>query len=78
MTKLPFDLQNRTMASVYPKGGRPALDAVPSSFSFVLNVARLRNLSSNAALLAPGHKLRKATEVEIEAIRDVLTTIAAA
>jgi hypothetical protein len=78
MTKLPFDLQNRTMASVYPKGGRPALDAVPRSFSFVLNVARLRNLSSNAALLAPGHKLRKATEVEIEAIRDVLTTIAAA
>ena len=77
MTKLSFDLQNGTSAVVYPKGQRPAFYAVPHSFSFVLNIARLKNISSDAALLASGHKLRRATEVEMAAIREALTTFAA-
>jgi hypothetical protein len=73
----PFVLENRTSATIYPKGVRPDLE-VAHSFSFVLNVSQLVNQSPDAALfVAPGHELRRAANAEVVAIKDVLTNFAA-
>jgi len=72
MEEEPFVLENGTMALIYPKGRRPALE-IPNSFSFVLNVSRLVDQSPEARLpVAPGHDLRKATKAEVGAIKDVM------
>ena len=68
--KAPWVLENGSSGWTYEKGARPALE-VGHSFSFVLNISRLVDQTTLA--VAPGHELRKATEAEVEAIKDVLT-----
>lgn len=66
-------LMKGAVASIYAKGARPALE-VEHNFSFVLNIARLADQAPDATLtLAPGHELRRATNKEVIAIKDVLT-----
>jgi hypothetical protein len=69
------DLDNRLSATIYPKGNRKALQ-VPHSFSFVLNISRLADHAASFQL-ASGHELRRANDVEIKAIKDVLPDFAA-
>ena len=71
--QLPWVLENRTSAWIFPRGQRPALE-LPHSFSFVLNISRLENEAPDAKLtVVPGHELRRASAAEVVAIRDVLT-----
>jgi hypothetical protein len=75
--ELPWVFENAKIAVIYMPGARPPLE-VPHSFSFVLNVSELVDQGPDAAVaLAPGHELRRATESEIGAIKDVLTNQAA-
>lgn len=61
-------------ASIYAKGTRPALQ-VGHNFSFVLNISRFIDQAPDAVLtVAAGHELRRATEKEVVAIKDVLTS----
>jgi hypothetical protein len=66
-------LTKGAVATTYMKGVRPALE-VEYNFSFVVNVERLADQTPDATLtLAPGHQLRRATDKEVIAIKDVLT-----
>lgn len=67
-----LDLLMKTgVLSVYAKGTRPALQ-VEQSFSFVLNIAAIEVGQPIEITSAPGHRLRRATDKEILAIKDVL------
>jgi len=71
----PIDLLTKgAVASIYAKGARPALE-VEQNFSFVLNIAQLEDDKAPDATLtlAPGYQLRRATDQEVVAIKDVLT-----
>jgi hypothetical protein len=67
-------LTKGSIASIYPQGQRPALE-VGHNFSFVLNIAQVvEDESKNTTVtLAPGYQLRRATDEETTAIKDVLT-----
>jgi hypothetical protein len=66
-----------THTSIYSAGAWPAIE-LPHNFSFVLNVSRLVvQAPVVTAMLAPGHELRKATQAEVLAIKEVLTKLAA-
>jgi hypothetical protein len=71
--KETFILTGGTLASVYPKGGRPVLE-LPHNIAVVLNVSGLADQPPDSTLaVAPGHELRRANAQEIGAIKDVLS-----
>lgn len=67
--EIPWDLENDSIASIYPKGNRPEIE-LPIGISFVLNISRIDSQVQHE--IAPGHELRRATTAEILAIKDVI------
>lgn len=70
--KLNFSLEKNSSAIIYAKGEHPALE-VETHFGFMLNVSKVQHGTSDVGLeLVPGLQLRRATEAEVAAIKDVL------
>lgn len=68
--KLPFVLDSHNQSTVYRTGIRPALE-LDKGIAFVLNISRLAE-PPHPLEIAPGHELRKASDKEVLAIKDVI------
>ena len=72
MAKLKMSFDNYSQSIIYSKGAKPVLE-VGRSFSFVLNVGELEGDTLIGLPLGQGLTLRRASDGEIAAIKDVLT-----
>jgi hypothetical protein len=72
--EFPWVIDNGEYATVFSHGVQPKLE-LPTGFGFVLNVASLvPGKHSTQLILGEGVQLRRATDTEIVAIKEVLKT----